>query len=685
MRFHATFKPNILKTPPAKPSPLPRLSRPVLVVLSLLICALGAPVQAQLGPDPNAAIVSTNLRSQPPRDYDFNRASLRDVLRFLATDAGISYVSVAEVADEEEKLVTFSLRASPFRALEIIAKSNGIDVVYDDDVWYLRPLDKEELVARIYKLRYNTQEKVTSDSAASTAPGSQNGGLGGSQESSTGGGPDLGLSLSGVTNIFQTDPKQLIADITSLIGVPEPGLAASLGVSVDGAESNTTGRVGPSSAGEPGGPQVIWNSDSNTLYVVATRNQQGLVEGYLESMDRPQPLIAIEVKFIETNRNPREQLGVDWSGTLQEGFTAAARNITASPNGSLVFSSDTNDSLQTGNPAGEGANFDIRTNDRLRSISASAPYSAVLSASDVAITLRAFLDDRDSTQTAYPRVLTRNNREVVIRSVLNQPVLASSSAVTPGIGGTTTSSISYLPIGTIINVLPKEMEDGTVALNLSISISNIVNQVRIGQTQDLFPVASTRVFSAALSVTSGYTLAIGGLEEAQDIDSDNGVPFLKDIPILGYAFKSSDRTRANRNLLLLITPTLLPANGTDGMTAKPISTVPLPRDAPTPPAFTIDGTLVGGAPALGDAVRWLAYQSRYFDNLIAEARFLPTDLGRLRSLVTTSEMLILQIELMKDGNPDRDARLDIERDQVADLLERLESQAKRGRKIIVPI
>ena len=70
------------------------------------------------------------------------------------------------------------------------------------------------------------------------------------------------------------------------------------------------------------------------------------------------------------------------------------------------------------------------------------------------------MQDRDSSQVSYPRVLTRNNREVVIRSVINQPVLASTSSVTPGIGGTTTASVSYLPIGTIINVLPKQMDDG---------------------------------------------------------------------------------------------------------------------------------------------------------------------------------------------------------------------------------
>ena len=210
-----------------------------------------------------------------------------------------------------------------------------------------------------------------------------------------------------------------------------------------------------------------------------------------------------------------------------------------------------------------------------------APYSAVLSASDVAVTLRAFMEDRDSSQVSYPRVLTRNNREVVIRSVINQPVLASTSSVTPGVGGTTTASVSYLPIGTIINVLPKQMDDGSIAQYLNLHLEYPPAGYHCG---NLYPVASTRVFTAALSVTSGYTLAIGGLEEAKDEKQKNGVPFLKDIPLLGEAFKSKTRSQVKSNLIIFITPTLLPLKGTKGIAKEPESTIPVaPGDPSLPP------------------------------------------------------------------------------------------------------
>ncbi len=657
-----------------------------------MLPAIGATTNSSL----QEGLLAKTLREQPAKDYEFNRASLRDVLRFLASDAGISFISVPEAGAAEERLVTFSLRASPFRALEIIAKANGVALFYEDDIWFLRPYNDRELIARIYKLKYNTQEEVRSDnSAASSAPQAQTGGIGGTSSGGNGGTtPDLGLSLSGVTDIFKTDPKQLVEDIKALLGISTNGATAPNAgeVTVDTRTGLAPQSVPPLSAGpvtenvtsETGGPQAIWNSDSNTLFVVATRQQQQWVEGYLQSMDRPQALIAIEVKFLETNKNPKEQLGVDWSGTLANGLTVSARNITASPNGSINLTSDNQDQSQSGIlPPGESA-YDYNNKITNSTATFGAPYSAVLSVSDLALTLRAFLDDRDTSQVSYPRVLTRNNREVVIRSVVNQPVLASSSSVTPGIGGTTTASISYLPIGTIINVLPKQMNDGSIALSVSISISDIIRQDNIGG--NLYPVASTRVFKAALSVTSGYTLAIAGLEQAKDDRQKNGVPFLKDIPLLGEAFKSSGRSQEKKNLIFFITPTILPPTGTTGgITEKPAATLPVTPFEPTPPAFTPDGALVGGEAAFPRAVAWLENQRQYYKELIKETRFTRKDVASLKNLNRVCDMLIVQIELARSESPASDRKLAGVRDEVADLNDEFSNLIKKGTKSIIKI
>lgn len=696
----------------------PRLTGSLgLLVAALLPClSSAAPFETVSESNALSEAVAAPLRNQPEKEYEFNRAPLRDVLRFLATDAGISYVSVPEAGEAESQLVTFTLRASPFRALEIIARANGVALFHEEGVWYLRPYNDRELVARIYKLKYNTQEKVSAANAASaSAPQGPSAGVGGTAYG--GSSPDLGLSLQGVTDVFKTDPKQLVDDIKSLLGIPTSGFEATnagevsvdssngLGTSPQSVQTQATYNDSPARnvAGEAGGPQVIWNSDSNTLYVVASRQQHQWVEGYLKSMDRPQPLIAIEVKFFETNKDPKEQLGIDWSGTLGNGLTVAARQITAAPNGAITMST-TNDNANTDStqrnaqsgtypPVAPGevaaGPFDLLTTNSTSNsasnsrttLTAAAPYSAVLSVSDVALTLRAFLEDRDTSQISYPRVLTRNNREVVIRSVINQPVLASTSSVTPGIGGTTTASISYLPIGTIINVLPKQMDDGSIFLNISISISNILRQENIAGS--LYPVASTRVFNAALAVTSGFTVAIGGLEEARDLKLRNGVPFLKDIPLLGEAFKSWNRSQEKKNLIMFITPTLLPPSGQKGITEKPASIVPVRPNEPDPPAFSPDGLLAGGRGAVPNAVAWVEHRADVLDQTVKEKLTDRKTIEEISDLQALCQRLSDQVRLMIDTLPEHTQSLSESAAALEAAQRRLQALLSRAKKSLL--
>jgi len=638
--------------------------------------------------------IADSLRAQPERDYEFNRASLRDVLRFLAQDAGISYVSVPEIDSIENNLVTFSLHASPFHALEIIAKANGIALFYEDGVWYLRPYNDKELVGRTYKLKYNTQEDVTYNGSGSTSPSAASTGMGGTQ---SGGGtvPDLGLSLSGNADVFKTNPKQLIDDIKALLGIPTTGFEATiakestvdrpspLGTSPSAVEPASPDGGGKDAAGVSGGPQVIWNSDSNTLYVVATRQQQQWVEGYLASMDRPQALIAIEVKFFESTKDPRKQLGVDWSGTLQEGFTVKASDISVSPTGTITVDQKNDHQSQYGAlPADNSSgSYNYHQGNKTTTATFGAPYSAVLTASDVAATIRAFLNDRDTSTASYPRVLTRNNREVVIRSVVNQPVLASTSSVTPGVGGTTTASVSYLPIGTIINVLPKTMSDGSVMLNVAITISSIIGEQPIQGNQ--YPIATTRVYNAALQVDSGYTLAIGGIEEATDLFIRNGVPFLKDIPLLGRAFRSDDQSRSKKNLMFFITPTVLGAHARVGVAQPPESTLPVTPGEPSPPALTPDGRLAGGEPALANAIAWLSRREQYFQEFIKENRTDRKTLDQIQDLINLSEALIAQAETYRQNGTASESRLAAEIAQLTDIRIGLLDALKKARQNLI--
>ena len=619
---------------------------PMFFLIAFFFAWSSSSSQGQLTTSPLYEKAAKSLRSAPIKEYEFDKASVRDVLRFLADDAGIDFVAMPEEGNDGAKLITFSLRKSPFSALETIAKMNGVTLVYEDDIWHMRPLSDKSLIARTYKIRFNTGEinnstgnsisGVTSNSNRTSFNGSSTGYNGSSYSSgnnltSSGIGQ---IGLNGMNNTFSTTADELVQAVKGIVGIRTSGINHIIAPGINSVGNfgkleppqNTTTispaqQFGRNSINEEksNGSQVIWNSDNNSLFVVANIQQHQLVEKYLETVDKPQPLIAVEVKFFETTKDPRKQMGVDWSGTMDGGYGLSL--------------------------SGLSSNVDL---NKLQNTE--MPMTAILSGPDVQAKVLALVKDRETTTVSYPRVLTKNNREVAIQSVVNQPVLSAQSSTTPGVGGTTTSSVSYLPIGTSINVLPKRLEDGRISLQVLITVSSIIGSEIIDGNS--YPVASSRVFTAPLEVESGYTLAIGGLDEASDSREGAGLPILSKIPLLRHGFKSDNKTHSRKNMLIFITPTLLdPKSG--GISENPISEIPLRGNKVVQkiPTIKANGSLVGGIDSIQGATQWIEKEYLMLKQIVKEKRASKKHSDQLIALNNSISLLQKQINEHLAKNP----------------------------------
>ncbi len=613
------------------------LGRWLLPTLLLSVSAAPAWSQDVLQSSPAYVSESTRLRDGSSQRYEFTRAQLRDVLRFLAEDAGINYMALPESDGEKDKLITFNMEAPPFVALETVANTYGVALILDHGVWHMRPLDDKQLIGRVYHIKYHTQEQVTAGAvsggsggafgpASSTGGGSESGvgglgggGYGGGMGGGYGSGSQMDLQGGPVAHLA-SDAKELVEAVERILGIPTRGWDANItkkDVTVDDfgkdpmrtpqriyqtAEEQATGGAQGDSK-----PAVFWNSDTNTLFIVCNRQQHQLVERYLESVDRPQPLIAVEVKLFETTKNPSKEFGIDWSETLQDGIPVEFNPAT--PAGLIL-----GDGADPNSDGRWAAYMDWR--DPSKSL---YPQGAILSGTKVQARIRALLKDTETTSTSYPRVLTQNNREVVIRNVVNEPVLGGSTTNNTSGSAISSNNIQYLPIGTTINVLPKIMSDGTIKMTLNLQVSNIVGSKIISGNE--YPIASSQLFTAPLKVESGYTVAIAGLDQARDSKGGSGLPVLSRIPILGYAFKSTSRSRSVKSLMMFITPTVL-ANDTEGVGEKPISVLPVRKSDPKidPPQIYADGSLVGGIAKLDNALLWADRQERFLRKMITEQR-----------------------------------------------------------------
>ena len=380
---------------------------------------------------------------------------------------------------------------------------------------------------------------------------------------------------------------------------------------------------------------------------------------------KPQSLIAIEVKFIETSKDPKREFGIDWSGTLGQNGTfrqmngydvepaeidpatgietkpsSIKFNYERQPNSSGGYRSDLSDIIELEPIKQAGTKFFV-------------PELGVLSAQDLSFKLRAFMNDEDTKTTSYPRMVTLNNREVAIRSVVNQPVLAASSSSSMGSGATSTTSIEYLPIGTVLNILPKKMHDSRVLLNVSVTLSSLIGQEIISGNP--YPIASSRVYNAPVEVDSGYTVAVGGLNEARERETEQGVPVLGKIPVVGWLFKHKAKAKNQKDLMLFITPTLINAKD-GGLSDEPQSVVPQRGPGSGPQIPKIDGgtgALVGGPDSVRNAVDFMKRETEVLNRTVTDGLSKETDKKKLSELKIAVAHLDSQVAALQQSYPNR--------------------------------
>jgi len=189
----------------------------------------------------------------------------------------------------------------------------------------------------------------------------------------------------------------------------------------------------------------------------------------------------------------------------------------------------------------------------------SAGYSGFsYAATDAAGTVKALLNTMASNDLvnmlASPHIIAADNLEAKIE--IGQQVPIATSQMTNVTASTTTgsvlSTIQYQDVGVILKVKPQINESGIVALEVSQEVSSASTQSVLGTQQFVF---SKRSAQTNVVAKDGQTIVIGGLIQDNKETSTTGIPFLMDIPYLGYLFRSTDiKQNPKTEIIVLLTP-----------------------------------------------------------------------------------------------------------------------------------
>lgn len=117
---------------------------------------------------------------------------------------------------------------------------------------------------------------------------------------------------------------------------------------------------------------------------------------------------------------------------------------------------------------------------------------------------------------------------------------------------TTEEEMVEIPTGIMLEVTPVIYEDGKIKMEIMQNIEDIV-----GYTSDNLPKTATRSAATNVIADNGNTIIIGGLIKEDEVIGSTSVPILGDIPVIGNLFKSKNKTKRKKNLMIFITPKIL--------------------------------------------------------------------------------------------------------------------------------
>ncbi len=266
---------------------------------------------------------------------------------------------------------------------------------------------------------------------------------------------------------------------------------------------------------------------TNTLIIRELPGTIDTVLAVIDNLDSPEPQVTIEARIIEATKSFARSLGIEW------GFNAIANNEYGNTTG-LQFPNNLTAEGGIGLLTG-GANgfLAVSMGNILNTLTLDAQL--ILAESEGLANL-----------VSAPRVTTLNNNSASIQSGVQIPIQTVSNR---------TVSVQYVNATLQLSVTPQVTAEGTVILDITVAKRSPQPGLAIVGSSNS-PI-STRQANTKVIVRDGGTAVIGGIYEVSSNNTQDRLPGLANIPILGHLFKNRNRSDSNDELMIFITPRIV--------------------------------------------------------------------------------------------------------------------------------
>jgi general secretion pathway protein D len=189
-------------------------------------------------------------------------------------------------------------------------------------------------------------------------------------------------------------------------------------------------------------------------------------------------------------------------------------------------------------------------------ISGFTPAIGFLNADGVHAVLSFLNESKEGQVVSTPRLVTLDNETATISVTRGYPVINVAYSTVNVAGG---SSITYSNIGTILQVTPRISANDYIWLKVVPDVSSFFgsHSQTIGGSTYTADIFDSRHIETQVLIPNANTLVMGGLVQDSPNAQFSKVPILGDIPGLGWAFRSENKSLSKDNLLIFITPTIV--------------------------------------------------------------------------------------------------------------------------------
>ena len=161
----------------------------------------------------------------------------------------------------------------------------------------------------------------------------------------------------------------------------------------------------------------------------------------------------------------------------------------------------------------------------------------------------------NSKLISNPRILAMDNQEAFISVGTTFPI----PQITRGVGGQgDVVTFQYRDVSIALRVTPHVSDDGTITLFVNPEIEEVIGQVSAGGNSA--PITSKRSVETVVNLKNNETMVIGGLIRENTIETISKIWLLGDIPLIGNLFRHKSKTKSQTDLLIFITPRLVPGS-----------------------------------------------------------------------------------------------------------------------------